>query len=121
VAKRVFVIGPGQHVYDAAAKYGDRILVLDSRVNPFDTDSLRHRVDEELFKKNHMVVDDFVVFGGNAVLNALAVAIIVSKFGKINILVYGAKQQDYTPRTVNLSTAAKLYSEHRESMDKSEE
>jgi len=102
--KRVFIIGPGQHIYDAADKFGQRINVLDSRVNPFDTDALVGLVVEELFKKYTITVDDFIVFGGNAILNAVTVGVLVKKFGKVNVLVYGAKHRDYTPRAISFNS-----------------
>lgn len=101
--KRVFVIGPGQHVYDAAKKFGQRVDVLDFRANPFETDDLFFSVMHELFDKGNMQEDEFIVLGSNAILNAIAVAAIVGKYNKVNVLVYGAKHRDYTPRTIDLN------------------
>jgi hypothetical protein len=100
--RRVFIIGPGQHVYDDAEKFGTRIDVLDHRANPFDTDELVSLVVHELFKKHQITEEDFIVLGGNAMLNAIAVAVLSHEFGRLNVLVYGAKHRDYTPRTIDL-------------------
>jgi len=107
--KRVFIIGPGNHVYDAALKFGERVDVLDSKANPFDTDELTATVVHKL-RDLGFHEDDFIVLGGNAVLNVLAVGILVEQFGFINLLVYGAKHQDYTPRTVKFTELIDLVS-----------
>lgn len=106
--KRVFIIGPGQHVYDAVEKFGQRVDVLDSRANPFDTDALVAQIVEELFDKGGITDQDFIVLGGNAMLNAVAVAVLAHEFGRLNILVYGAKHRDYTPRTIDLGALIRV-------------
>jgi len=102
--RKVFIIGPGNHVYDAAEKFGQRVDVLDAKVNPFDTDQLVISSCNELFDKNGMTEEDFIVLGGNAMLNAVVAAILAHEFGKMNVLVYGAKHRDYTPRTIELES-----------------
>jgi len=106
---RVFIIGPGHHNYDAASKYGTRVDVLDAKVNPFDTDALAADLVEEMFHKLGVGPEDFIVLGGNAVLNAIAIGLMANQFGTFKLLVYGAKQRDYTARTVDLGKIVSDY------------
>ena len=98
---RVFVIGPGGHDYTPAKRFGDIIHILSSRINPYRTDELALQLWDVL-QQHRISADDYVVFGGNAVLNAIAVAVVQQLFGRVRVLIYGAKNHDYTARDIEV-------------------
>lgn len=98
---RVFVVGPGSHDYGPASRYGEIVHVLDSRCNPFKTDELMSQL-VDVFTKYNVCQHDFVIFGGSAVLNAIAVMYLVQTMGKLKVLIYGAKHHDYIARDISV-------------------
>lgn len=97
---RVFVICPGIHPYDAAAKLGTLIPIMPGRHNPFDMDNLVMRMRAELLGNHNVQPEDLLLLCGNGYLNSIAVALCQERFGFYQVAIYGAKQGDYTPRRV---------------------
>ena len=99
---RVFVICPGPHSYDAAARFGEVVLLFKERYNPFQTDRLLQLAKKTLLEEQQATSHDFLVLCANPVLNAIVIALWQKQFDQFNLLVYGAKERDYTPRTIKV-------------------
>ncbi len=97
---KVLIIGPGRHDYGPAAQHGELVSIMDTRVNPFNTDELRMQLEHELFEVNAATGEDMLLFCGNPCLNAITVGLFMQRFGRFKMLIYGAKHHDYVVRDI---------------------
>lgn len=101
-AGRVFIIGPGQHDYSGAAAFGDLVPIMTGRVNPFNVDELLNKLENELITTYKAGPGDFLLLCGNPILNVAVGALFQKHFGQFEVLVYGARNGDYTPRRIHV-------------------
>mgnify|MGYP001577752114 CR=1 FL=1 len=94
----VFLINEGLHDYSAAAKFGERVISLTqgicSRVNA--TGHMREIAAG--LACSHP--DDWLVISGPPLVNILACAEFAVKHGKLNLLIYASREQEYVQRTI---------------------
>lgn len=103
---RVLIIGPNEqsgHDYSPARQHGELVKVFAGKFNPFRTDQLIKALQTELIDQLQVTTDDVLLLCGNPVLNAIVVALFQERFEQFTILIYGAKQNDYTARTIDLA------------------
>lgn len=97
---RVFVVNRSSHDYSAAKDYGRLTYLSDGLVNRYKTNNIHRK-----FKKilENVSPDDYLLVTSLPELNIVATGIIVTKHGKINLLIFQPKTNDYTVRTVDFS------------------
>ena len=96
--RKVFVVNYSGHDLSAATKFGKLIFLTESReINVFDTDGLMVTLRQKLVEA---VEDDFLLLSGSPVLNILASAMLLMRYGVINLLIFNSKSREYVARTV---------------------
>lgn len=94
---KVWIVNSAGHDFDAAKSYGEFIPLTVGRVNIFNVERLLNEFKGML--ANHEK-DDWILLSGNAVLNVLAVAIVLAKHGEVNMLLYDVIKKEYVPREI---------------------
>lgn len=94
---KVWIVNSAGHDFDAAKSYGEFIPLTVGRVNIFNVERLLSEFKGML--ANHEK-DDWILLSGNAVLNVLAVAIVLAKHGEVNLLLYDVIKKEYVPREI---------------------
>ena len=81
-----------------AELYGELIPVFrDTIPHVFDISKMCHELREAMVDISE---DDYLLLGGNVIPNSVAVAIVLSKYPTVNLLIYSMKDKEYVPRTV---------------------
>jgi hypothetical protein len=98
---RVFIFAPqdGRFNIDSAAAYGEVIPAYPEGVSPFNTDCLVDRLFEtiESFEPD----SDFIAMTGNNIVVALAVALALSSYGRLRLLIFDARTSKYVERSIH--------------------
>jgi len=94
---KVWIVNSAGHDFDAAKSYGELIPLTVGRVNIFNVERLLSEFKGML--ANHEK-DDWILLSGNAVLNVLAVAIVLAKHGEVKMLLYDVIKKEYVPREI---------------------
>lgn len=97
---RVFVVNRSSHDYSAAKDYGRLTYLSDGQVNRYKTNNIYRKFKKILDKVSP---NDYLLVTSLPELNIIATGIIVTKHGKINLLIFQPKTNDYTERTVDFS------------------
>ena len=96
-SQHVFLINEGLHDYSAAEKFGEQMITLTkgicSRVNV--TGHMRE-IAHGLAVSNS---DDWLIVSGPPLVNILACAEFAVKHGRLNLLIYASREQEYVRRT----------------------
>jgi hypothetical protein len=96
--RKVFVVNYSGHDLSAATKFGKLVFLTESReINVFDTDGLLVDLRTKLAEADD---GDFLLLSGSPVLNILASAILLMKYGILNLLIFNSKSREYVARTV---------------------
>ena len=102
IIRRAYIVNETGHDYSSLSDIEPKmesVVLSHGNVNIFNTD----RVIWE-FKKvlNKSTSDDYIVLSGSIALNIIAASIFQAMHGKVNMLVWHAKQGCYVPRTVQV-------------------
>jgi hypothetical protein len=92
---KVFVISNMTHNYSSAEKFGKLVNVTEGKVPIFKTDTMISLLKHGLMTFSD---DDYLLISGPALLCIMATTILFNKLGKIKLLVFDAKEQDYIVR-----------------------
>lgn len=95
---KVYICNYAGYDYSSAREFGKLVPVTKGTVNIFKKDRLAYEISEALKEFNPR--EDFLLFGGNIVINVIAVTLLLSKHNEVACLVYGAKKGDYVPMTI---------------------
>ena len=97
---QVFVFTPkdGRFNCDSAGEYGDLVHAYPEGVSPFNTDFLTDRLFESV--EDFDPDTDFIAMTGNNVVLALAVALMLSSYGRVRLLIFDARTSKYVERTI---------------------
>tara|TARA_R110000824_G_scaffold69355_3_gene178836 strand:+ start:1919 stop:2248 length:330 start_codon:yes stop_codon:yes gene_type:complete len=103
---KVFVFAPadGRFNVESAAAYGVITRRNPEGISPFNTDQLTETLSETV---DEIEPDsDFVTLTGNNIVVALAVALTLSAYGRVRLLIFDARSSKYVERTVTDPTWA---------------
>lgn len=101
----VWLINLGGHDYTTAEKFGRLVPITEGTVNPFNPDRLMLNVSGKLKLASP---DDHVLMSGQALLNALVLAMWTRRFPHINILIWSHRDKEYKPLTIPTATIERL-------------
>lgn len=105
---KVYVVNYAGHNVEKAKKYGKITMLTFGRVDYFNTDRL---LSETAIIMKDLEIGDFILLSGSPMINVLVSMLVLSKFRKINLLVYNAKSQDYQVRTISLDDTTRMIRE----------
>lgn len=95
--KKVFIVSDGSHDYSLAKKHGDLELLLRDKINVFASDKLYRDIEDVLKGASP---DDFLILSGNMLAAAMAFQVMMKFHGKVNVLIYSFRNEQYEIRTV---------------------
>ena len=90
--------------YDAslAEEYGEILLLYEGHLNPFNTDECVHLITQA-FKLNKFDCDnDYICMTGQSLILSFTLAIAISLYGKVNLLLFDATTNKYRCRKLCL-------------------
>jgi hypothetical protein len=90
---KVYICNYAGYDYSPARTYGRLTKITEGTVNVFKVERLAHDIKKAL--RSFRSDKDYLLFGGNIVINVLAVTEILSRSDKVKCLLYGAKRNDY--------------------------
>lgn len=98
---RVFVVNHiGKDMSDAM-RFGTLIPITEGSINVFNTERVKYDIEETLKKHYFNFKDDYILLSGSTVLNFI-IGMVTAQYGKINILIWDAKKQQYEAKEVKL-------------------
>lgn len=111
---KIYIVNYGPHMNDALEKvkkeYQTEILTEGS-VNIFATDRLRYELEQ---KMKNIQPDDYLLLGGNTVINSIAAIIMYEKTGIVNFFIYDAKTKEYVKRdNIMIKKEGEIYESNR--------
>ena len=89
----------GQFDFKPAQKFGKLKAITKGKVNIFDASRLAPDVCNEL--KDFNAKEDFLLFCGSTIINVIATIEVLKKSNYVKVLVYGTRDGDYVPVTIN--------------------
>lgn len=96
----VWVISDSGHDYTKAAPLGEVKFVFDGPVNVFASDRLVKEIEAKMVDAQE---GDYVLPSGATLANCLIFTLLCLRFGKVSILIYSFKKQNYEVRTIHLN------------------
>ena len=87
-----------------AEKGGSILPITKGRINIFNVDNLIRKIKAKLVQ---MTTDDWLIISGNPVVSSLVCSLVAQRFGKINLLLWDARNRAYVPRKVSLKETMK--------------
>lgn len=103
MTSKVFVPSEGSHDYTKAAQYGELTVLLDGKVNVFASDALFKDIKNGLEQSSP---DDSIILSGNMLAAAMAFHVLMDRHGKVNVLIYSFKNEEYEIRTIRRGQTA---------------
>jgi len=97
---KIYIVNYGPHMNEAIEKLKNTcplINLTEGNVNVFATDRLAFDI-EQVMKATKIEKCDYLLLGGNTVINGIANLIMYDLVGKVNYLIYDAKNKDYVKR-----------------------
>ena len=95
----VYVLNKGYHNYAEAGKYGKSVFVTEGPVHVFKVDALLHTLKTSLV--NYCPETDYLLLSGPVILSVLSVSVLLKRFESINLLLFDAKNQNYSVRKLS--------------------
>ena len=97
----VYVFSPqdGRFNTQSAAAYGEVIYACPEGVSPFNTDGLTSSLYSTI--EDFDPDADFLAMTGNNIVVALAVALALSSYGRVRLLIFDARTSKYVERTIH--------------------
>lgn len=91
----VYAVVQAHHNFESAKKYGEIKIVYENNVSPFNLDLLNAialKVIEQATK------EDYILFSGGLIINAIFFSLWMGKFGCAKLLIYHSIQKTYELR-----------------------
>lgn len=95
---KVIVPQRAGHSFEKAKEFGDVVELLTGRVSPFNLDILFNRIKKRL-DTEEVKATDFLLMSGPAIVNCLVYAEWFQRFGKVELLLFHARELRYIHRT----------------------
>lgn len=97
---KVFVINQSGHDFSKAEKYGELVFLSEGKINPFKVNNMYRQFSS---KMDNCQPDDYILVTGLSQLCMIAAGIQVHKHGKVNMLIYSSRDDDYVPREIDVT------------------
>ena len=91
-SKVVWLVNKGGHDYSKLEKHGRIIALTTGSINPFNPDRIMVGLAQHLKMAK---VDDYLAISGLPIINAIALAMWLTKFGTVNVLQHSVRKDDY--------------------------
>lgn len=88
----VWIANEGGHDYKDAERFGRLMPITTGSINPFNPDRLMVMISHRLRVAS---AEDFLAVSGSPMLNSLAVAMWVVRFGVCNVLLWSHRDKEY--------------------------
>ena len=96
---KVYITNTKSFDMSPAKKYGELVVMYDG--SPHDIFMLSKHIHIIKTKLAEMDKSDYLLLSGNLILNMLAGAIVLEKFGYINLLLYDVRNMKYETRVIH--------------------
>ena len=82
---KVFIINDGGHDYDQARAFGELVVMTKGRISRFHLTKMARTFQTFL---DSSTPDDYILFGGPALMAAVACCVFTAKHGRLNLLIW---------------------------------
>jgi hypothetical protein len=96
--RKVFVVAKGAHDFSAAEKFGELRFLSTSLIQLGSASSIHREFSRILARESSP--DDYILVSGLSLMNGLAFAIFYSLHGRLNLLIYNKRLDEYDERTL---------------------
>lgn len=100
----VWIINEGGHDYADAERFGRPMAMTTGSINPFSPDRLMVVLSSRIRQAHE---DDHIVVGGSPMLNGIAIAMWLTRFKKMNCLIWSHRNNKYEPITISAEAVAR--------------
>lgn len=101
----VWIANEGGHDYKDAERFGRLMPITTGSVNPFNPDRLMVMVSHRL---RVAAKEDFLAISGSPMLNAVALAMWLRRFGMCNVLLWSHRDKEYKHLTIQGDSLERL-------------
>jgi len=101
----VWITNEGGHDYKDAERFGRLMPITTGSINPFNPDRLMVMVSHRLHVAGK---EDFLAISGSPLLNALALAMWLRRFGTCNVLLWSHRDKEYKHLTIQADSLDRL-------------
>lgn len=101
----VWLVNEGGHDYSSLEEFGRVVPLTRGGVNPFGPDRLMVMLAARLAHANS---DDYLAISGLPLLNALAIAMWLVRFGRVRLLQFSTKQSRYQKLEVSFAAVERM-------------
>lgn len=101
----VWIANEGGHDYKDAERFGRLMPITTGSVNPFNPDRLMVMVSHRL---RVAAKEDFLAISGSPMLNAVALAMWLRRFGVCNVLLWSHRDKEYKHLTIQADSLERL-------------
>lgn len=98
--RKVFVVNKSGHDFSPAKKYGELVYLSEGLMNRFQTNHM-YRMFSDIMEDSSE--DDYILISGLIQMNIIAASIMAYKHGRVNLLIYSERDQDYEQRELVMS------------------
>lgn len=96
---KVYVPNNSAHDFSQAEKHGELVFITEGRINRFDVNDMYRVVVEEL---EDSTKNDYIMVTGLTQINGVLMSVFAYKHGRLNLLIYDVKEEDYVIRKLVL-------------------
>lgn len=100
MTSHVYISNIAGHDFTAAEAYGQLVPLTEGHINPFATDRILFQLAQIMIDSNP---EDLLVLSGHHIVTTLAATILLLKHGKVNFLLFHAKNRNYIIRQITIN------------------
>lgn len=97
--QKVYVPNNSGHDFSNAESYGELIYITEGLLSKFQINQMYRKVADTLEDSNS---EDYVLVTGLTQINIISASVFAYLHGRLNLLIYDAKEGEYVSRTVML-------------------
>lgn len=101
----VWLANEGGHDYKDAERFGRIMPMTTGSINPFNPDRLMVMISNRL---RVAAVEDYLAVSGSPILNALALAMWLHRFGECNVLLWSHRDKEYKHLVIKADSVSRL-------------
>lgn len=97
--QRVYIPNNSGHDFSDAESYGELVFVTEGLVSKFNINQMYRKAADSMEDSDP---EDYVLITGLSQITGICIAVFAYLHGRINLLIYDAKEEEYISRTVML-------------------
>ena len=105
---KVWVVNYSGHKIHKAKQYGEIVILTRGKVNVFQGDRLMYELVEQM---KDIIEEDYILISGTPILNVFVLTIALTLIGKVNYLLYDARDNEYYIRTLIAEDVSRIIEE----------